>query len=204
MNDSIEQALKIDAFRQAISRDQQPLLGIAHGLDARAPLFRRQFAGDRLDSELREMPCASPSATCSAVAMKRQNTTGLAPSAISGLSSFDSASSFGSAALVKALGLRDEGGKWTVLLQAGGQARHQRRQLRRHRHRTLGLQADPDRRQGDCAARSRRQRATSQRNASGRACPRMPAGGDVDPGQPPRRHQGSNQARHHETLGDPQ
>ena len=54
-----------------------------------------------------------PAATWSAVAMKRQNTTGLAPSAISGLSTFTAASSFGSGALVKLLGLRDEGGQRT-------------------------------------------------------------------------------------------
>ena len=51
--------------------------------------------------------------------MKRQNTTGLAPSAISGLSSFTSASSFGSGAFGQAFRLRDESGERAPALDAG-------------------------------------------------------------------------------------
>ena len=46
--------LQIDAFRQAVGSDQQPLLGFGHVVDARAPVLGGQRAGDRLDAQLRE------------------------------------------------------------------------------------------------------------------------------------------------------
>ena len=52
--------------------------------------------------------------------MKRQKTTGLAPSAMSGLSSLTDASSFGSARFGEALGLRHKRSERPVLLEAGG------------------------------------------------------------------------------------
>ena len=122
-----------------------------------------------------------PAATCSAVAMKRQKTTGLAPSAISGFNSFDQ--------------------RFELRIGVPWQGARPAPQARR----AARLRPSPDagststasassasssktcsssrsgRRQGGCAARSARRPAMSRHSASVRACPRMPAGGGVGP-----------------------
>ena len=90
----------------------------------------------------------SAPATCSAVAMKRQNTTGLAPSAISGLSSFVTASSLGSGALVKLLGLRHQSGERARLARGRTSARHRRHRLhpslrRKPASKPIGIGGEP-------------------------------------------------------------
>ena len=52
MNDRVKEVLKIDAFGEAVGRNQQPLLRLAHSFDAGTPLLRGQFTRDGLDAEL--------------------------------------------------------------------------------------------------------------------------------------------------------
>jgi hypothetical protein len=51
---TIKQLLQIDAFRQAVGSNKQPLLGFAHVLDPRTAVLGGQRAGHRLDAQLRE------------------------------------------------------------------------------------------------------------------------------------------------------
>ena len=127
--------------------------------------------------------------------MKRQKTTGLAPSAISGLSSFDHRVELRIGRLGQAFGLRDERRERLVVARGRKQARRRPHRLRRRPRRTPVPRADRDRRRGGCAARSRRRRATSRRSASAPACPRRPAGAGAGPGLRPRRRRGSSRAR---------
>ena len=54
MDHRIEKVLQINALRQAVGCDQEALLGITHGINARAAFIRRKIAGHRLDPQLRK------------------------------------------------------------------------------------------------------------------------------------------------------